>query len=77
MLTPAELQSLITARTNYATILATESANPKPQYSVGNQSFDWPAYAQLLRQEIEQLDLMIQQQQNNRGAWEVRSRGLP
>jgi hypothetical protein len=44
---------------------------------VGNQSFDWPAYAQLLRQEIEQLDLMIQQQQNNRGAWEVRSRGLP
>jgi hypothetical protein len=76
-LSPAQLAKVQTTLDNYVTTLATESANPRPSYTVGSQTLDWPAYAQFLQQQIDTLDLFIQQQQDNRGAWEVRSRGLP
>jgi hypothetical protein len=78
VLTAADIQNLITARTNFAQALANDSANPRPTYTVGNQTMAMAEYFQYLRDQIDALDVMIQEQQNNqRGAWEFRSRGLP
>lgn len=55
----AALDDLITARDALATELATESAAPRPDYSVGGRSVPWSAYRAGLIDQIKQLDREI------------------
>jgi len=61
-LTAAQITKLESARDNYVTKLLEVSANPKPSYTVGNQTFDHPAYMKVLREEIAGLDELISTQ---------------
>ena len=61
-LTAAQITSLETVRNNYVSTLLDVSANPKPSYTVGNQTFDHPAFMKFLREEIENIDALIDSQ---------------
>ncbi len=56
---PTFLENLITSRDNLATELATESANPRPDYSVDGRSFPWSAYRRMLKEDIDDLQKQI------------------
>lgn len=66
-------QNLITARDNFAAELATQSANPKPSYSLDGESYSWPDYYRFLREQIKDLNEQIA---NADGGFEVRSQGV-
>lgn len=53
------VQNLITARDNLAAELATNSANPKPTYSVAGRSVSWSSYRSDLIDQIERLNGQI------------------
>lgn len=53
------LENLKTARDNFASELATESASPKPSYSIDGQSVSWVEYYRFLREQITALDMAI------------------
>ncbi len=53
------LTDLTTSRDALLTKLATESANPRPNYSVDGRSFTWDDYRSSLINQIEQLNKMI------------------
>lgn len=55
----AVIDSLRTARTNYAAQLEALSASPKPTYNVDGQSFSWTEYQKFLLESIRQLDEAI------------------
>lgn len=74
-LTAAEIANLKIARANFAATLATESANPRPTYTAGNQTFDFRGFFEYLTDKIAVLDGLIAQAED--GAWEVRSQGRP
>lgn len=58
-LTAAQITSLERVRDNYVSTLLEVSANPKPEYTVGNQTFKHPDYLRFLREEIAALDELI------------------
>jgi len=66
----AFLADLTTARDGLAKELATESANPRPDYSVGGRSVSWSAYRADL---IAQLKELNQQIINAQGAIEIQT----
>ena len=53
------LADLTTTRDNLASALATESANPKPSYSVDGRSFAWNDYFRMQMQAIKDLTELI------------------
>lgn len=55
----AYVASLITARDNLANALAIATANPKPSYSVDDESYSWPEYYRFLAEQIENLTKLI------------------
>jgi hypothetical protein len=61
-LTAEQITNLETARGNLVTKYLEISANPKPTYTVGNQSVSWESYLKMLRTEIENIDAMIDAQ---------------
>ena len=71
--TAAELANLRTARANFIAKLAEVSANPKPNYTVGNQSISWADYYRMLDEKIKDLEELIRLAED--GAWDVRSIG--
>jgi hypothetical protein len=72
-LTAAELADLTTARSNFVTKLLEISTNPLPTYTIGNQSFSWVEYYRWLSEAIKDLDEQIEADDDDGGAWEVRS----
>lgn len=50
---------LTTARDNAASTLKDVLASPKPTYTVGDQTFEWGEYVQVLRETIASLTSMI------------------
>ena len=62
------LADLTTARDNLAAELATESANPRPDYSVSGRSVSWSQFRKSLVAEIAELNLQII---NAQGAVEI------
>ena len=67
------LTDLITARENLASELATESANPRPNYSVGGRSIPWSAYRAELIDQLERLRAEIIKE---RGAVEIQTQAF-
>ena len=58
----AHVDDLITLRDNLVSTLITESANPKPSYSIsghGGRSFSWNEYRQSLLDQIKDLEVLI------------------
>ena len=53
------LADLTTARDALAAELATESANPRPNYSVAGRSFSWSEYRSSLVAQIKDLNLQV------------------
>lgn len=53
------LADLTTARDNLASELATESANPRPDYSVAGRSISWSTYREGLISQIKDLTQQI------------------
>jgi hypothetical protein len=52
-------EDLTTSRDNLASTLATESANPRPNYSVDGRSYSWDQYRSSLVQQIADLNQAI------------------
>jgi hypothetical protein len=75
-MTAAEIANLETARANFASKLAEVSANPLPDYTVGNTTMSFVAYYKFLREEIEKLDDLIAAAEDGGDAWEERSVGV-
>lgn len=53
------LENLTTARDNYASILASISASPKPSYNVEGQAFSWTEYQKFLTEMVSGLNTQI------------------
>jgi len=68
----AYIDSITTARDNVATLLASITANPKPNYSVDGESYSWGDYVAMLSNQLEVLDKAVQRAG---GPFEVRSQG--
>ena len=73
-----DLENLISTRSSYIALLATESAyqvahGPKPDYSLDGESYQWAGWREALLRKIESLDRLIQ----NRRPYIVRSRIRP
>lgn len=51
--------NIATIRSNLLTALATESANPKPSYSVDGQSVDWNGYRASVLKQIADLNSLM------------------
>ena len=64
----AFLADLITSRDALTSTLATESANPRPDYSVAGRSLSWSSYRADLIAQIKELNQLII---NARGAVEI------
>jgi len=54
------LNTLTTARTNVANLLATITANPKPSYAINGQSVQWTEYYKVLLESLKTLNEQIQ-----------------
>ena len=55
----AYVDSLITARDNFATQLAEISAAPKPSYTVDGQQVSWTDHYRFLSEQIDKLNQQI------------------
>lgn len=74
-LTAAQITQLESIRANLITTLLTESAAPKPSYTIGNQTVSWTEYYAWKWKAITDIDDYLQE--NEDGAWEIRSIGVP
>ena len=54
-----DAQNIATIRSNLLASLATESASPKPSYSIDGQSVDWNGYRKAITQQIKDLDELL------------------
>ena len=52
-------ENIATIKANLLTALATESASPKPSYSVDGQSVDWNGYRASLLAQIASLNALL------------------
>jgi len=50
-----DAENIATIRSNILTALATESANPKPSYSINGQQVDWNGYRAALLKQLQDL----------------------
>lgn len=75
-LTAAQITNLETARGNLVTKYLEVSANPKPTYTVGNQTVSHEGYLKMMRMEIEALDDLIDAQSSDT-TFDVVSHGYP
>jgi hypothetical protein len=66
-------ENIATIKANLLTALATESANPKPSYSMGGQSFDWNGYRSAVLKQIADLDALLAAAE---GPWEANVQGF-
>ena len=55
----SEAENIATIRANLLASLATESANPKPSYSIDGQSVDWNGYRTAILGQIAQLNAIL------------------
>lgn len=69
-----DAENLATIRSNILATLATESANPKPTYSIAGQNVDWNGYRNSLMQQLKDINA---QMDAISGPWEVAVQGLP
>jgi len=53
------LERLITTRDNLLAQIETESASPKPSYSIGGQSVSWTEWWTAMLANVEKLDKLI------------------
>lgn len=53
------LESLATARDNFAAKLAEISVDPKPSYSIDGQSVSWTEYYRFLSEQVDKLNAQI------------------
>ena len=67
------LADLLTAQANFATELATESASPRPNYSVGGRSVSWDEYTTNMLGKLERLRSEIIKE---RGAVEIQTQAF-
>ena len=63
-----DIQNIATIKSNLLAALATESANPKPSYSIDGQNVDWNGYRASLLKQIADLDAILAAAG---GPWEV------
>lgn len=75
-LSDAQITDLETARGNLVTKYLEVSANPKPTYTVGNQTVSHEGYLKMIRTEIESLDTLIDAQ-SSETTFDVVSHGYP
>ncbi len=69
----AESDDWLAIRANLIAALRTESANPKPSYSINGQSVDWNGYRTSLIAEIEKINQLISASE---GPYEVVHEGV-
>ena len=67
-----DAENIVTIRSNLLAYLATESANPKPSYSIDGQSVSWDQHRTSIMQQISELNELIAAAD---GPWEVESLG--
>ena len=56
---PTVAANLQTAKENYATILASISASPKPTYSIDGRSYSWVEYQKFLMEQMKAIDAQL------------------
>ncbi len=71
---PTNAENIATIKSNLLTALATESASPKPSYSIDGQQVDWNGYRASLLKQIADLDAILAAAA---GPWEVADVMLP
>ena len=54
-----DAENIATIRSNLLTALATESASPKPSYSIDGQSVDWNGYRAALMKQIADCNALL------------------
>lgn len=54
-----EAENIATIRANLLAALATESANPKPSYSIDGQSVDWNGYRAAILAQVAALNAVL------------------
>jgi len=54
-----EAENIATIRANLLASLATESANPKPSYSIDGQSVDWNGYRAAILAQVAALNAVL------------------
>ncbi len=55
----AAIDDLKTAKANIAARLAAITADPKPSYTVGDQTFQWNEYFEKLTAQLKEINLLI------------------
>jgi len=53
------IDDLITTRDNIASLMASITANPKPNYSIDGQTVAWGDYLEMLREQLKGLNEAI------------------
>lgn len=71
---PTDAQNLATIKSNLISALVTESANPKPSYSIDGQQVDWNGYRAAILKQITDIEALIDTES---GPWEVADVMLP
>lgn len=56
----AVIDDLETAKANIAALLASITANPKPDYSVDGKSVSWATYFRTLTEQLDAINKLIQ-----------------
>lgn len=54
-----DAENIATIKSNLLTALATESASPKPSYSIDGQSVDWNGYRAALLKQIADCNALL------------------
>ena len=68
-----DAENLATIRSRLLASLATEASNPKPSYTVGNQSTDYNGWRTSIMQQLTQINELIAVAD----PYEVEVRGIP
>lgn len=56
-------ENIATIKANLLSALATESASPKPSYSIDGQQVDWNGYRAAITKQISDLNLLLMAEQ--------------
>jgi hypothetical protein len=70
---PSDLTNLTTERSNLWSQMATMSANPKPTYTIGDQTVAW---AELYKMLSDRVDAINRQIESADGPFELETRGI-
>lgn len=69
---PTYTENLIIIRNQVAQTLADITANPKPSYTLTDETYSWTEYQDMLFRQLEKLDGLIAQSQ----PYEIRTRRI-